>query len=99
MNKNDEAPSQQPDVIAQLIGQQIIIDVTSPYVYAGTLCEEDHRYLVLENADVHDLRDTNTTRELYVLDTRRYGIRTNRQRVLVQRSEIVSISALDDVLA
>lgn len=86
------------DLISQLIGREIIIDVSSSYVYAGTLVEQDHRYLVLESADVHDLRDTATTRELYLLDMRKYGISTNRQRVLVRREEIVSLSALEDIV-
>ncbi len=78
-------PAPKDDAISQLIGREIVIDVASPFIFAGTLVENDHHYLVLEEADVHDLRDTNTTRELYLLDTRRYGIRTNRQRVLVRR--------------
>ncbi len=86
------------DVIADLMGREIVIDVASTYVFAGTLVEQDHRYLVLESADAHDLRDTNTTRELYLLDTRRYGVRANRRRVLVRREEIVSLSALEDVV-
>ena len=47
---------------------------------------------------VHDLRDSTTTRELYVLDSKRHGTRSNRTRVLVRREEIVSLSALDDVI-
>jgi len=99
MTENDRDAATLRDAVEALVGREIVIDVTSPFVFAGTLVEQDHRYLVLESADVHDLRDTNTTRELYLLDTRRYGIRTNRERVLVRRDEIVSISALEDVLA
>ena len=84
--------------LEKFIGREVVLDVTSPYVYVGTLVGHDHRYLVLENADVHDLRDTTTTRELYVLDSRRHGTRSNRTRVLVRREEIVSLSALDDVI-
>jgi hypothetical protein len=53
---------------------------------------------VLEHADVHDLRDTNTTRENYVVNSRRLGIRTNREKVCVRIQEIVSLSALEDVI-
>lgn len=81
----------------KLIGHEVVLDVIAPYVYLGTLTGYDERYFVLEQADVHDLRDTSTIRELYVLDSRRYGIRTNRDRVLVKRDEIVSLSALADV--
>lgn len=82
----------------QLIGREVVVDVTSSYVYLGTLAGADARYLVLEHADAHDLRDTNTTRELYVVDSKRLGIRKNRERVLVRIEEIVSISGLDDVI-
>ena len=83
---------------ATLIGQDVVLDTASPYVYLGKLTGYDHRYFVLEQADVHDLRDTSTTRELYVVDTRRYGIRVNRERVLVKLDEVVSLSALQDVI-
>ncbi len=84
--------------IEQLIGTEVVLDVTSPFVFVGTLVEFDNLYLALHNADVHDLRDTSTTREVYVLDSKRHGIRANRKRVLVRREEVVSISALDDVV-
>ena len=89
------APHQ--DVIRDFMNREVVIDMASQYVYAGTLVAEDPAYLVLENADVHDLRDTNTTRELYVVDTRRYGVRVNRKRVLVRKGDVVSISLLEDI--
>ncbi len=82
----------------RLVGREVVIDVVSQYVYLGKLAGHDTRYLVLEQADVHDLRDTTTTRELYVIDSRRLGIRANRERVLVRIDQIVSVSALDDVI-
>ena len=86
------------DALQPLIGRPVVLDAASLYVYVGTLAAADHRYLILEEADVHDLRDSNTTRELYVLDCKRHGIGANRKRVLVRRDEIVSLSALDDVV-
>ena len=85
--------------VEQLVGQTVVLDVATPYVYIGTLQGHDLHYLILENADVHDLRDTNTTtRELYVLEAKRHGFHHNRKRVLVRREEVVSLSALDDVV-
>lgn len=81
-----------------LIGRQVVIDVASPFVYLGKLQEIDHKYLILVDADVHDLRDTSTNRENYVVDSRRFGIRKNRERVLVNLGEVVSLSAMDDVI-
>jgi hypothetical protein len=82
----------------QLVGREVVIDVASQYVYLGRLTGHGEKFLVLEQADVHDLRDTTTTRELYVVDSRRFGIRPNREKVLVRIGEIVSISAFDDVV-
>lgn len=87
-----------PSEFEKLLGQEVVLDVVSQYVYLGTLASCDDKYIVLERADVHDLRDTKTTRELYILDSRRYGIRGNRDRVLVRLQEVVSLSALTDVI-
>lgn len=84
--------------LSQFIGQTVVLDVASMYVYVGTLAEVDEKYLVLTDADVHDLRDTTTTREVYVIDTKRHGVSVNRRRVLVNRAEIVSLSDLNDVV-
>ena len=90
--------SEPDDEFQKLIGREVILDVSSQFVYAGTLVGRDERYAILEDVDVHDLRDTTTTREVYVLESKRHGVRANRKRVLVRSEEIVSISALDDVL-
>ncbi len=85
-------------LLDSLVGREVVIDVSALYVYVGRLTGYDAKYLVLEQADVHDLRDTTTTRENYIVDSRRFGIRTNRERVLVRFDEVVSLSALDDVI-
>jgi hypothetical protein len=85
-------------LIDQLVGREVVLDVSSPFVYVGTLAGHDEHSFVLDDVDVHDLRDTATTREVYVLDSKRHGIRANRKRVIVRRAEVVSLSALDDVL-
>ena len=82
----------------ELCQQIVVLDVESMFVYVGTLVSATDKTVTLENADVHDLRDSETTRERYVLDTKTDGVRANRKRVLVQRSQVVSISALSDVL-
>ena len=88
----------QSDALTALHRREVVLDLASPYVVIGTLAGSDHRYLIAAAPDAHDLRDSNTTRELYVLDTKRHGIRANRSQVLVSRSDIVSVSALADVV-
>jgi hypothetical protein len=86
-------------MLEELIGDRVVIDLRSHYVCLGTLVRVDALYLELKNADLHDLRDTDTTRELYVVDSRSTGIKRNRRRVIVVRSEVVAIARLDDVIA
>jgi len=86
------------DVVLEALQQQVVLDLAAPFVAIGTLVGADARYLILEEADMHDLRDSSTTRELYVLDCRRHGVGVNRHRVLIPREQIVSISRLADVV-
>lgn len=82
----------------EFIGQNVVVDVESMFVYVGRLKEVREKTLILKTADVHDLRDSTTTRELYVRDARVHGIQPNRNRVLIRLEQVVSISLLDDVI-
>ena len=82
----------------ELLEQKVVVDLVSPYVCLGKLVRYDDHFLELRNADLHDLRDTETTRELYVADSVATGIKRNRKRVFVRRSEVVAISKLEDVV-
>jgi hypothetical protein len=81
-----------------LEGLEVVLDLASQYVILGTLCGRDAHHYIVENADVHDLRDTTTSRELYVLDAKRHGINANRKRVFVRMDGVVSLSKLADVI-
>jgi len=85
-------------LLEEFAGQVVVVDVVGPYVFLGTLAGSDHKYLILTDADAHDLRDTTTTRDLYTLDARRHGINPNRRRVLIDRTQIVSVALLADVV-
>ncbi len=90
--------SESDDTFQKLIGRKVVLDASSRFVYAGTLVGGNDRYVILKDVDVHDLRDSTTTREMYVLELKRYGVQANRKRVLVWHLAIVGISALDDVM-
>jgi small nuclear ribonucleoprotein (snRNP)-like protein len=85
-------------MLEELLEQKVVIDLVSPYVCLGKLTRYDDHFIELRNADLHDLRDTETTRENYVADSAATGVKRNRKRVLVRRSEIVAISKLEDVV-
>lgn len=82
----------------RLKGRNVVIDVASQYVYLGRLTEWDEKFVTLEEVDVHDLRDTATSRERYILDSVHHGIRPNRTRTHVRWGDVISLSALDDVI-
>lgn len=85
-------------MLEEFVGEKIIVDLNSPYVCLGTLVRFDEGFLDMKNADVHDLRDTDTSRENYVAASWATGIKRNRKRVLVSRRDVVAISKLEDVV-
>ena len=84
-------------MLEEMIGSKVVIDLRSEYVCLGTLTGTDDHFLELKHADIHDLRDTDTTRENYVAEAQATGIKRNRRRLLLSRAEIVAIARLEDV--
>lgn len=84
-------------MLDDFLEQKVVIDLVSPYVCLGKLVRYDEHFLELRSADLHDLRDTDTTRELYVAESAATGIKRNRKRVLIRRNEVIAISKLEDV--
>ncbi|WP_165229952.1 hypothetical protein [Aquisphaera insulae] len=84
-------------LIRAFVGKVVVIDFVSPYVCLGTLVGCDAQFLELHDADLHDFRDSQASREVYVYDSVRVGIRRNRARVLVRRDEIVAVTLFQDV--
>jgi hypothetical protein len=85
-------------MLNELIGVAVVVDLSSPFVCLGMLTRVDERFLELKDADFHDLRDTDTTRENYVAASRLTGIKRNRKRVFLVRGEVVAVSRLEDVV-
>jgi small nuclear ribonucleoprotein (snRNP)-like protein len=85
------------ELLADLVGQIVVIDLHSTYVCLGTLTGFDRVFLELIDADLHDFRDSAATREVYIYDSIRFGIRRNRSRVLLRRDEIVAVTRFADI--
>ena len=71
-------------MLDDFIGQKVVIDLRSTFVCLGTLVRADELYFELRNADVHDLRDTDTSRENYVAESKATGIKRNRRRLFLR---------------
>jgi hypothetical protein len=85
-------------VLDRFLGQIVVLDLSSPYVCLGILAQIHDDFLEITDADFHDLRDSTATREVYVYDSVRLGVRRNRGRVLVRRDQIVAVSPFDEIL-
>lgn len=92
---HDPTPS---DPMERLVGQTIVIDLRSPYVCLGTLTAIHGEFFELTDADLHDFRDSAASRENYLVDSRRLGIRRNRQRVLVRRHDVVAVTRFAEIV-
>lgn len=85
-------------MIEEFLNQRVVIDLRSQYVCLGTLQRFDEHFLELRNADIHDLRDSDTTRENYVASSLTTGIKRNRRRLLLVRADVVAIARFEDVV-
>lgn len=81
-----------------LIGKVVVVDTDSSFVYLGTLDRVEASFVVLKDVDAHDRRESPSTKEQYIIDTKKFGVKPNRKEVNVRKELIVSISKLDDVL-
>jgi small nuclear ribonucleoprotein (snRNP)-like protein len=85
-------------MLEKLLRQRVVIDLRGDYVCLGTLERYDEQFLELKNADLHDLRATETSRENYVAESIATGIKRHRRRLYLVRAEMVAISRLEDVV-
>jgi hypothetical protein len=81
-----------------LVGQTVVVDIDGPVIYLGRLVALGPDFLSLEDVDVHNLGDSATGREKYVIEARKLGVRPNRRRAEVRLERVVGISRLEDVL-
>ncbi len=80
------------------LGQDVVLDTRGELLYIGKLAKIGEWFLTLEEADVHDLPSSRTSKEVYLIEAAKFGIKKNRHQVLVRKSEVVSFSPLDKVI-
>lgn len=89
--------------LGSFVNRRIVLDTQGPLIYIGRLEHLDERGYWLGDADVHDRTDGHSSKEVYVNQAavleKSGALNVNRKRVFVERSAVVSISALDDVVS
>ena len=83
---------------SRYVGEKVIVDTNSQFVYLGTLKEVKDHFLVMTEVDAHDRDEGPSTKEQYIMDTKRFGIQANRKEVSVRKELVVSISRFDDIV-
>ncbi len=86
------------DELKDMIGREVVLDTRGSFVYIGTLDSVGEHILSLSNVDVYDASETQTRKEVYVFETRKYGIKRNRAKCSVRIAEVISLSRLEDVV-
>ena len=108
MSEAAETPTQTSPTLTQAAGeraelskfggQDVVLDCRGEIAYLGRLVAVGDWFLELADADVHDMDSSRTSKEIYVMEAAKHGIKKNRYSVHVRKSEVVSISLLLDVI-
>lgn len=98
MTAHPQGEKQVPDPYKELLGQIIIVDTDSHYLYLGRLEHADREYLKLAEVDVHEITQSSLSKERYAHEARDIGVRSNRKYTWVRLDRVLSISRLDDVI-
>lgn len=81
-----------------LLGKIVVIDTDSSFLYLGTLERVEDHFIVLKDVDAHDRRESPSTKEQYIMETRKFGVKPNRREVSIRKQLVVSVSKLDDIV-
>jgi len=84
--------------LERFLNEQVILDTATPIVYIGKLVQVAEQAFVLTDTDMHDFREGHAGKELYLAEASRDGITVNRRQVIVNRSAVISVSRLADVV-
>lgn len=86
------------DELTDFVDQDVVLDTRGDLIYLGRLVAVRDWFFELADADVHDLQSTRTSKELYIMESAKHGVRKNRASVMVRKVEVVSLSKLQDVI-
>lgn len=85
------------EALEKYLKQKIVIDTRSSLVYLGVLENILDGALELSDVDVHENKDTSSTKEVYVMESSRSGVIPNRNKVFINMDFVISFSLLSDV--
>ncbi|MCI0376392.1 MAG: hypothetical protein L0215_02170 [Gemmataceae bacterium] len=85
-------------MLDSFLGAEVVVDMRSRFVCMGRLTRIAEHFLEISDADLHDLYDTQTSRENYVAASVATGIKRNRKRVVLMAADVIAVARLSDVV-
>ncbi|MBA7570481.1 hypothetical protein ES708_12233 [subsurface metagenome] len=84
--------------LKEYLNKAVVLDMDSHWFYIGTLKAIEEDCYLMENVDAHDLRETTTSRDNYLIGVKTHGLVINRKVVKVRKEKVIGISKLEDIL-
>jgi hypothetical protein len=91
-------PARRGEGWEEYVGKVVVVDTDSNFLYLGTLERIEDHFIYLSSVDVHDRSETPSTKEKYIMEAKRFGVRANRKATAIRKIKIVSLALLDDVV-
>ena len=85
------------DWLQEFIGSVVVCDLADGFLVVGMLSAAGPQHVAFTDADLHDHRESNSPKDVYLIETRKFGVRANRKRVAVPRQLVIAVCRLDDV--
>jgi small nuclear ribonucleoprotein (snRNP)-like protein len=86
-----------PPALENLLGELVVVDTDSTFIFLGKLEGADSQFLQISQVDVHDMGKTNLSKERYIHEARKIGVRHNRAHTYIRMDRVICISKLEDV--
>lgn len=85
------------EALQKYLKKKVVLDTRSSWVYIGVLEKILDGCVLLSEVDVHDNTSIRSTKECYILDSKKTGVKSNRNRAYINLDDVISFSPLDDV--
>lgn len=82
----------------EYVNKPVVVDTATPLIYIGTLSEIGNSFITLKDVDVHDANEGPSSKEVYAMEAKKFGIKKNRSCTKLRIDVIVSISRLEDII-
>ena len=83
--------------LSAYVDQVVCVDLKDGFVLYGTLQAFDNESLSFVNADFHDPREANSSKDVYALETQNIGVRVNRKQCKIPLINMIAICLLTEL--